>query len=100
MTEKSATRRYRVLTPIPPSSTDFEAGDERLRYLALGDFEATDPDDAVQQAAETTNGDGGVLVAVPSSHWQERQAVAKTMRIWEITKTPALEAGPEPESEP
>jgi hypothetical protein len=98
MNEKATIRSYRVLTPVPPSSTDFEAGDERLRYLALGDYDAADPDAAVEAAADDTDGDGGILIAIPISHWQQREAQAKTMRIWEITKTPALPAGPpEPE---
>jgi len=101
MTEKKATRTYRVLVPIPPSGTEFEEGDQRLRFVALGDFEGAGPDEAVEAAA-TDAGDewrGGPVIAVPLSHWQQREAFAKTMRIWEITKTPALPAGESPPPE-
>lgn len=88
-------RSYRVLLPVPPTSEEFEGGDQRVRYLPLGTYEANSPEQAVEDAAKATDEDwtGGTLIAVPASHWQEREVAAETRRLWKITKPDGL---PEP----
>jgi hypothetical protein len=88
MAEKSTKKPtiYRVLRPIPPSAEAFGEGDQRMTYDVVGDFEAGNPNDAVEQAADTIPGDTLTLVAVPVSYWQMRSLKAKTMRIWEVAR--------------
>lgn len=91
MADEKKTRPYRVLMPEPPTSTQFGEGDERMRYVLIGVFEAHDPDAAIEAAAEIAADSKpswvhGLLVAIPDSKWSERMVEAKTMRIWRVAK--------------
>ena len=101
MTEKKDRKPtvYRVLQPIPPSAEAFGEGDRRMTYDVVGDYEAGNPDDAVEQAADDLAGDNLTLVAVPLSYWQMRNVAAKTIRLWTVSREgPGADAPPSPDA--
>jgi hypothetical protein len=85
--KKPTIRSYKVLRPMAPTQAEFEAGQRFAKYVGLGEYQAADPDEAVEKACEEfTDLEGGRFVVVALTGWQEREATAETITQWAITR--------------
>ncbi len=97
-TPKKETPRYdyRVLLAKPIRFS--ESDRVTLIFVSLGTYNARTPDEAIEAAgdADVLPDEGGTVIAVPMSRWNERHVQPRTIRLWEITKPQVQLQAPAP----